>query len=324
MPMGFDVFGMCNALIDLQAPVTDALLQEMNVNKNSMQLVDEEQSDQILECIGSLVTNVEAGGSGANTMIGIAQMGGVASFSSSVGRDEYGDRYITGLERKHVTPSIARKDGLTGTSIILITPDAERTMLTCLGASRNMTDDDLDITLLRRSRTLYITGYMWDTPPQKAAVRFAMQTAKEHGITVAFSLADPFCVVRHKADFEHLIKNYVDVVIGNGDEMRALTDCSDPLDAVDELAQNGRIAAVTLGASGSVLAGGGKRAGINAREVTAVDTTGAGDMFAAGLLYGLARQLTLERCGEIASYASGEVVAQMGPRVDHLNIAHLV
>lgn len=322
--MGFDVFGMCNALIDLQAPVTDELLQELNVNKNSMQLVDNDQSDRVLERIGGLVTNVEAGGSGANTMIGIAQMGGVSCFSSSVGQDEMGDRYIAGLELKHVTPSIARKEGHTGTSIILITPDAERTMLTCLGASRDMTDDDLDVSLLKRSRTLYVTGYMWDTPAQKSAVRFAMETAKERGIQVAFSLADPFCVVRHKSDFEYLIKNYVDIVIGNGDEMRSLVGCNDPLDAVEELAQGNRIAAVTMGASGSMLVGRGQKARINAHVVTAVDTTGAGDMFASGLLYGLTRGFKLNQCGEIASYASGEVVSRMGPRLDQLNIAHLV
>lgn len=322
--MSFDVFGMCNALIDLQAPVTNELLQELNVNKNTMQLVDDERNELVLERIGSLITNVEAGGSGANTMIGIAQMGGTGIFASSVGDDEMGERYIAGLEKKHVSPSITKKEGHTGTSIILITPDAERTMLTCLGASRDMTEADVDIARLRRSRTLYITGYMWDTPHQKSAVRCAMETAKEHGIKVAFSLADPFCVVRHKADFEYLVKNYVDILIGNGDEMRSLTEHTDPLDAVDELAQGSRIVAATLGASGSMLAARGQRVRIMAREVKAVDTTGAGDMFAAGLLYGLARGFDLDQCGDIASYAAGEVVSQLGPRIDKLNIAHLV
>jgi len=319
MNMRYDVFGLCNALFDIQAEVQEDVLNALGIQKGGMFLLSEEQQREIVPHIYTSIVHTEAGGSGANTMIGISLLGGRACYTSRVGNDEHGDLYRQGLEEKGVTPHLAVGEGETGISLILITPDAQRTMLTFLGQSRALQKEDIHVAALRASQYIYVTGYLWDTDNQKEAVLFAMREANRAGVHVALSLSDPFCVNRHKQDFQWLLRDHVDVLFGNFQEAQVLTDTDTPRDAVRVLAEHCRVAVVTMDDKGSYIQQGDRLYEIPAYPVKAVDTTGAGDMYAAGLLYGLTHGLSLEATGHIASYAAAQVVAKLGPRLEHID-----
>lgn len=317
--MNFDVFGMCNALYDIQAEVTDEVLASTGFQKGGMFLIDEEQQREIVQRIYTHIVHSEAGGSGANTMLGIALLGGKTVYTSRVGPDEHGTLYRESLSSKGVLPQLGGGSGDTGISLILITPDTERTMLTFLGEARGLTRDDIDTEKLAQSRYLYITGYLWDTDNQKDAVLFAMQEANRNKVRVALSLSDPFCVGRHKEDFLRLIHDHVDVVFGNEEEAMGLTDTGSPQKAARSLASHADVVVVTMGATGSLVVSGAQAHEIPSYPVTAVDATGAGDMYAAGLLYGLTQGLPLDRAGRIGAYGAAQVVSKLGPRLSSLS-----
>lgn len=321
--MRYDVFGMCNALFDIQAEVKEETLQELGLTKGTMSLLDESEQKQIVPRIYTHIVNTEAGGSGANTMIGIALLGGKTCYTSRVGNDEHGTIYRDGLAAQGVQPNLGMVDGTTGISLILVTPDAERTMCTFLGLSRELTRDDVNVQHLQNSKYLYITGYLWDTDNQKEAVLFAMQEANKAGVKVALSLSDPFCVHRHKDDFLHLLKEHVNIIFANAQEAQALTDTEDPRQAIQMLAQYADIVALTMDDKGSLLKQGDSEYEIPVYPVQAVDTTGAGDMYAAGLLYGLSQGLPLEVSGRIGSYCAAQVVAKLGPRLETIDQAKI-
>lgn len=317
--MGFDVFGMCNALVDVQARVSESLLQEFELQKGGMFLIDSEQRAQLLQRLAELVVNSEAGGSGANTMIGIALLGGTACYTSKVADDEHGAIYRRSLSEKGVKPNLAVGEGSTGVSFILLTPDVQRTMCTYLGASQQLHPDEVNIDDLRLSQYLYITGYMWDTESQKQAVLHAMEEANRAGVKVAFSLSDLFCVRRHQKDFQNLLDRHVDVLIGNAEEAQELCNTGSPQEAARMLAQHCEIAVVTMDSRGALVQKKGEVYEIPAYRVQAVDATGAGDMYAAGLLYGLCRGLSLGAAGRIAAYTAAQVVGKMGARLDSID-----
>jgi len=313
----FDVFGMCNALYDIQAEVGEAKLADLKLDKGAMMLLSDDEQKAIVPSVYTDIVNTEAGGSGANTMIGIALLGGTACYTSRVGRDEHGRMYREGLAAQSVKANLGEGDGATGVSLIMVTPDAQRTMCTYLGMAQDLRADDVNVDDLQASKYLYITGYLWDTENQKEAVLHAMKEAKGAGVKVALSLSDPFCVARHKDDFLRLLDEYVDVVFANKDEAVSLTDAKDPREAAQKLAYlTGGIAVVTLDEAGSLLAQSDELHEIPVYPVKAVDTTGAGDMYAAGILYGLTQNLPLPVTGRLASYCAAQVVAQLGPRLD--------
>ena len=316
----FNVFGMCNALFDIQAEVSDEKLATLGVSKGAMMLLSDEEQRKIIGTVYTDIVNTEAGGSGANTMIGVAQLGGTACLTSRVGKDEHGRLYSEGLASQGVQPNLGQGDGDTGISLILISPDAERTMLTYLGMSRDIRVEDVNMTDLKNSEYLYITGYLWDMDNQQECVLKAMQEANNAGVKVAFSLSDPFCVGRHKEVFLKLLADHVDVVFANGEEAKMLTGEVDEIVAAQKLATlSGGLAAVTLGSRGAVLAEGETVHEIAGYKVTALDTTGAGDMYAAGILYGLTHGLPLHVTGKIAAYCAAQVVAKVGPRLESID-----
>ena len=320
MSKRFDVFGMCNALYDLQAETPDSVLSELSLTKGSMMLISEDEQRDIVPRVYNALVNTAAGGSGANTMIGLAQLGGTACFTSRVGRDNHGQLYRESLTNQGVQPNLGEGDGDTGISLILVSPDAQRTMCTFLGQSRELQPDDVNLEDLRASHYIYVTGYLWDTENQKETVLHAMREAKAADVKVAFSLSDPFCVGRHKDDFLKLLTEHVDIVFANREEAVGMTGISDAHAAARELAKlSGGIAAVTLDASGSLIASGDDIFEIPSYPVTAVDTTGAGDMYAGGVLYGLTCDLPLPVAGRIGAYAAAQVVAQMGPRLETID-----
>jgi sugar/nucleoside kinase (ribokinase family) len=320
MEKRFDVFGMCNALFDIQAEVTDAVLSELALAKGGMMLISHEEQRAIVPRVYDSLVNTEPGGSGANTMIGIALLGGTACYTSRVGADEHGRMYRDGLEKQGVQPNLGTGDGDTGISLILITPDTQRTMCTFLGQARELVPEDVIVDDIRASKYLYVTGYLWDTENQKAAVLRAMSEAKLAGVKVALSLSDPFCVGRHRDDFLKLLADHVDVVFANHEEAKGMSGLEDVNAAAKWLAaQAGGLAVVTKDKDGSLIVEGDTVHEIPIFPVEAVDTTGAGDMYAAGVLYGLTQNLPLPVVGRIGAYAAAQVVAKIGPRLETID-----
>jgi sugar/nucleoside kinase (ribokinase family) len=311
----FDVFGIENPLIDLLVSVPDLLLKDLGVEKDKMYLVDLPRLQSILRALGDRAIHPEPGGSCANTLLGIAQLGARTAYCGKAGRDDYGRVYIRKLEEAGVTSFVGTDGHNTGSTVILVTPDAARTMNTYLGACQELKPADVPIDALRRSKRLYMTGYLWDTEGQQQAAWLALLTAQEARIPVAMSLSDPFCVTRHQTLFPSLLRDHVDLVFANRDEALMLTGRADEERALADLRGLCASVVITLGARGAVAAEGGDTVHIPPFPVQAVDTTGAGDAFAAGFLFGKARGYPLERCGRLGAAFASRVIEQIGPRL---------
>ena len=317
--MTYDVFVMCNPLYDLIAEIPDSTLDEIGVQKGGMFLIDSDQQKALVGKVSQSIVKAAPGGSGANTAIGVGQLGGKACYTGKVAKDDHGALYSDALLATGVDYPVPLGEGVTGISVILITPDTERTMCTFLGICRELGPDDVNLEALRNSKYLYVTGFLWDTDTQKAAVLHAMREAKKAGVKVAMSLSDSFCVSRHKSDFIEISKESVDLLIGNQDEAMMLTDTENAQDAIKAMSHWVDSAAVTIGAKGSVLWDGAKLYEIPATPVTPVDANGAGDSYAAGLLFGLTNDLGWEKAGRLGAYTAGQVVSQLGPRLERLD-----
>ncbi len=317
---------MCNPLFDIQAEVSDSVLELFGLNKGGMHLVQHEQQRQIIPHVYERIVNTEAGGSGANTMIGMAQLGAKVVYAGHIGDDDHGRKYREGLEAKGVKPNLGESEGLTGVCLVLITPDAERTMCTYLGNCLQLHRDNLDLDALRSSRYLYVTGYLWDTKTQKKTVLHAMEEANAAGVKVALSLADPFCVDRHRDDFLDLINNHVSLVIGNKAEAIAMTGEADAHAAAHALKTRCAAVSITMDRRGSLLLTDDGLVEVDAYPQERIDATGAGDMYAAGLLYGLTQDFPPTITARIASYLASKTVGHLGPRlpeVDQESVAML-
>lgn len=319
----FDVFTMCNAIFDLQAEISDSLLDELRFVKGSMTLVDHDLQAKIVPRIYDHIVNAEPGGSGANTAQGLGLLGHRSLFMSCIGDDEHGHLYKSGLEKRGITANLATRSGNTGISLVLITPDAQRTMLTYLGQSREVGPANVNESDLIDSRYLYVTAYMWDTELQKQAVLHAMQTAKSNGVKIALSLSDSFCVNRHKGDLVNLLDNYVDIICGNEAEAMMLTDQDSIEGCLDFFSSRCDISAVTVGSQGSWLADRYARHFVKASPAKAIDSTGAGDLYMSGLLSGICDGLSLPECGKLASDVAELVVQKIGPRLDEKDLESL-
>lgn len=307
---------MCNAIFDLQAEVDETLLQDLGYSKGAMSLVDHDEQARIVPKIYEKIVNAEPGGSGANTAQGLALLGCNACFMSCVGDDEHGKLYRTGLERRGVQANLKETVGTTGLCLVLITPDAQRTMLTYLGQSREIGPNDVNLTDLRNSKYLYVTAYMWDTDLQKEAVVHAMNEAKKADVKIALSLSDAFCVNRHKDDLLNLLKDNVDIVCGNDHEAMALTDTGDPKSALLALKSHCELAVVTMGPKGSWLMDSAEPIHIPPSPPVAIDSTGAGDLYMSGLLAGIALGANLTTTGRLASNVADLVIQKIGPRLN--------
>lgn len=313
--MQFDIFGIENPLIDLLAQVTDDFLERMEVKKDHMMLIDESRHRYLLDNLKGMHVQSEPGGSCANTLLGIAQLGGKSAYCGKVGRDVYGEIYVKKLEEGGVASYISTDGDVTGSTVILVTPDAARTMNTFLGACQELGPQDIPLDALKASKLLYMTGYLWDTENQKEAAMTALRTAGSEGIHVAMSLSDPFCVKRHKEDFIRILDGYVDFVFANQEEALALTGTDTTHDAMAVLRQWCSGAAITLGAKGALVSGGDEMVYLDPQPIKAVDTTGAGDAFAAGFLYGLSTGTSLYNSGRLGTAFAAQVIQQIGPRL---------
>ncbi|MGE0376058.1 MAG: adenosine kinase [Planctomycetaceae bacterium] len=314
--MSYDVFGVGNSLVDIQAHVSDEVLAKLDYAKGIMTLVDEDTQQQVLGALGSVDTYRCAGGSAANTIVGIAQFGGKAAYCGKTARDELGEFFLSDMREMGVAIDVVpAQDGQTGTCVVLITKDAQRTMLTSLGVSATLSAADIDESEIKRSKYVYVEGYLFAGEPTRWAALAAMECAKAYGVKVAFTVSDPFLIQYHRDEFWKLIEGPVDLLFCNLEEARALTGKHDAIDCAHELHKHAENVALTLGADGSLLMHAGESIPIESVSVEAVDTTGAGDMYAAGILYGITNGLSWKQAGRLASHAAARVVSQLGARL---------
>ena len=315
--MGFqrDVVGIGNAIVDVVAEADDALLAEEGLPKGSMILIDAARADVLRARMGRAVE--VSGGSAANTMVGVARLGAAAGYVGKVRDDAAGAVFRRDIREAGVAyPTPAAADGApTARCLIFVTPDAQRTMNTHLGACVELGPADIDPDFIASARLLYMEGYLWDPPAAKEAFRKALGITRQAGGRVCLSLSDSFCVDRHRAELRDLVANHVDVLFANEDEAMALYEVRDFDSALAAARADCAVAAITRSAKGSVVAGDGAVHTIEAAPVArVVDTTGAGDLYAAGFLTGLARGFDLARCGRLASLTAGEILGHYGAR----------
>ncbi len=310
-----DVIGIGNAIIDLLAHAEDQFLVDHELNKGGMTLIDEATAERLYAAMGPATR--ASGGSAGNTIAGLGSLGAACGYIGKLRDDELGAAYRHDLLASGVrfTTPMAADGPSTARCIIFVTSDAERTMNTYLGACVNLTADDIDEALVASAKITYMEGYLYDEPHAKDAFRRAADIAHAAGRQVSLSLSDSFCVHRHRADFLDLIANRVDILFANDSELLALFETEDLDAALGKVATMVDLAAVTLGARGSVVVRGGERVTSPAAHVErVVDTTGAGDLYAAGFLYGLTRNLPLAECARIAGLAAAEVISHFGAR----------
>jgi sugar/nucleoside kinase (ribokinase family) len=310
-----DVVGIGNAIVDIIGRCEDAFLAAHGLAKGSMQLVDAATMAARYHDMGAGIE--KSGGSVANTMVGIASFGGQAGFIGKTAKDQFGEVFAHDIRAAGVTFTTAPAEGSepTGQCLVLVTPDGQRTMNTFLGVSPQLGGGEVDADLIGSARILYLEGYLFDRPEAKAAFRQAAQIAAQAGRQVALSLSDPFCVDRHRAEFLELIRASIDILFANEAEITALYQTSSFAEAARRAGGDTKLAALTRSEKGSVILSDGKTIAVPAAPVaTVVDTTGAGDLYAAGFLFGLATGKSLEAAGRLGSLAAAEVISHLGAR----------
>jgi len=310
------VVAVGNALVDVLSQVDEAFVANLDgVEKGTMALVDEAQA---VELYTKMPEGLEtSGGSAANTMAGFASFGGKGGFIGKTADDALGKVFCddirkTGLKFGTQPLIVGAK---TGRCMILVTPDAERTMNTFLGASVELDANDVDRDLIGNAKVTYLEGYLFDREQAKQAFIRAAEYAHEAGHRVALTLSDPFCVDRHRSDFLRLVEGHVDILFANEDEIKSLFMQEDFDDAKSAISEHVEVAALTRGDKGAVIIYKGEETIIPAQPVAnVVDTTGAGDQFAAGFLYGFTEGMDMAKCGELGAIAAAEVISHIGPR----------
>lgn len=315
--MKYDVYGVGNALVDVQAQVSDELLQKAGFDKGIMTLVDDAQQKQLLDLLNGLNLNRCAGGSAANTIVGIADFGGKAAYVGKVADDEVGSFFRSEMREMGVSFDVnSATEGQSGSCAIMITEDAQRTMMTNLGVSSTLSEADINEDELKQAKYVYIEGYLLTGDTSKAAAYKAMELAQKHNVKVAFTASDPFLVNMLRDEMIKLIEGPVDLFFCNEEEAKSLTGLEDPIACAAEIHQHAENVAMTLGPNGSILMHEKEAIAIEGVNVNAIDTTGAGDMYAGGLLYGITNGLTWKQAGHLASHAAGRIVSQLGARMD--------
>ena len=310
-----DVVGIGNAIVDIIGRCDDAFLAQFGCTKGSMQLVDTATVLKLYDAMGPAIEI--SGGSVANTMVGIASFGGKAGFIGKTADDQFGQVFRHDIRAAGVTfntPSAGDSEP-TGRSLILVTPDGQRTMNTSLGVSPRLGGGEVDAELIKSARILYLEGYLFDRPEAKAAFRQAADIATRAGRQVALSLSDPFCVDRHRPEFLKLIRESVDILFANEAEIVSLYETTQFDDAARQAQADTKLAALTRSEKGSVILSGGQSIAVAAAPVSkVVDTTGAGDLFAAGFLFGVATGKDLQTAAKLGSMAAAEIISHIGAR----------
>lgn len=312
------IIGIGNAIVDVLCKVDDKFLQEQNLIKGSMSLIDKVTAENLSKLKPEKITS---GGSVGNTIAALGQLGVKTSFIGKVGSDEFGRRFISEIEKTGTEfLSDHAYEKLSAKSFILVTPDAQRTMCTFLGCASEITEDDINEKAFEEASVLYLEGYLWDAPSTISALQKSIALAKKNGVEVAFSLSDPFCVARHKKDFMNLVRNDLDILFANEHEILELT--SKPNFSLAELneffAQNPNlIAVVTRSEKGCVVFENGNCFEIPAEKINQlIDTTGAGDAFAAGFLNGVVSDCDLEKSAHLGNILASKIIQKFGARFE--------
>ena len=312
----YDVVGIGSAIVDILSRTDENFLERHNMVKGTMALIDPDQAKELYRDMGRTM-NI-SGGSAANSMAGIASLGGRPAFIGKIGGDEFGEIFNHAIKAAGVDFHAGAKGTTklpTAMCLILVTGDAQRTMNTYLGACTELSAADIDEGMISAAHVTYIEGYQWDTPQAKDAIRKACVTAKVAGRKVALSLSDPFVVDRHRDDLLKLIFEHVDLLFGNEEEVFRLYQTTDFDTAVRKLRQSNTLACMTLGARGALVVDVMSTATVPAAPVSkVVDTTGAGDLFAAGFLYGYTNGRDLVSSAKIGALAAAEIISHMGAR----------
>ena len=310
-----DVVGIGNAIVDVLVQTEDSFLQEHSLQKGGMALIDEAQAEALYQASGP--GQETSGGSVANTMVGIAQLGGRTGFIGRVRDDQLGTIFshdIRAVGARFETPA-ATSGATTARCLIYVTPDAERTMCTFLGASTQLEPEDLDLSMVKQTKVLYLEGYLWDSPAAKRAFIAGAEACRAAGGQVALSLSDGFCVDRHRDSFLELVNGHVDVLFANEAEIKSLYESDNFDTALEKVRGCCEVTAITRSSEGSVVLSGDQRWDIGIFSLgDLVDTTGAGDLYAGGFLHAYTQGESLERCGQLGALCAGQIVTQLGAR----------
>jgi len=310
-----DIVGIGNAIVDVLTTTDDSVLERLSLNKGSMTLIDANKAKELYKITTNRIQR--SGGSVANSLACIAQLGGKAAFIGRVRNDKLGKIFteeISSTGTIFKTPPSSNGPS-TARCLIFVTPDAQRTMCTYLGASVLIEPKDLDLSAVREAKILYLEGYLWDNPTAKNAFIKAAEIAKNAGRKVALSLSDSFCVSRHRESFIKLVEDYIDILFANEDEITSLYKTSNLNLAIEQLKKKCELAAITLGKNGSIIISNSKAIPIEPFiQGEVIDTTGAGDLFAGGFLKGLSSGLSPVISAKMGSICAGQIVTQLGSR----------
>lgn len=313
----YDVYGLGNALVDMEFEISDAFLDANRIDKGVMTLVDENQQHELIAQLDVFEGNKASGGSAANTLIAVSSMGGSSYYSCKVADDDLGHFYLDDLNAAGVDCNMdgKHKGGITGKCLVMVTPDAERTMHTFLGVSSELSPYEVNEDAIKNSSYCYLEGYLTTSETGKAANITARKLAEKHNVKTALTFSDPFVVEFFRDGFTETIGDGIDLLFCNEAEALSYTQKDSVEEAADVIKTFAKTFAITLGAKGAAIYDGEKIISIDAHPIKAVDSNGAGDLFAGAFMYGLTHGMTFEQAGKLASKASSQIVSQFGPRL---------
>jgi fructokinase len=315
--MSRKILGIGNAIVDVFVKVDDNFLSKNNLTKGSMKLIEKKEFEILKNTIK--IEKIEAGGSVANTMAGIAYLEGNPSFIGKISHDEFGKIYKKSLEKINVNflYSEKKENLLTGTSIIFITPDSERTMCTYLGISSQLSKDDINEDHIKNHEIILLEGYLWDKGTSEEMFKYVIRLAKKNNIRIAMSLSDIFCVNRHREDFLELLKSDLNILIGNENEINELMQKNNLLDSINELKNINKLIIITRSENGSVAILNNKIINCESVKVEKIlDLTGAGDLFASGFFKEYLDQSNIKKCLETGSEMAAKIIQKIGARLN--------
>jgi sugar/nucleoside kinase (ribokinase family) len=321
----YHVYGIGNALVDLDFEVCNATLERLNIDKGVMTLIDEDKHHYLLEELDGIKHLKACGGSAANTLFTLQQMGAKTFYSCKIGSDEAGDFYYKDLIAHGIHTNLyeCERDGVTGKCIVLVTPDADRTMNTFLGATSTFSTKQLSETDLANSEYLYIEGYLVASPTGREAAITARQMAREHKIKTAISLSDPNMVTYFKQGLCDIIDGQVDILFCNEDEAKLFTEADEMDQVTERLKQYAHTFVITLGSRGALVFDGTRITHVLSYETKVVDTVGAGDVFAGAFLFAISHGYGYALAIDVANFAASKVVAKFGPRLSNDEISEV-
>jgi len=310
----YNVVSVCNALVDILIRAEEEDLKQLSVTKGMMHLVDSDAQKKVIDHFKGKEQVVELGGSSLNAIRTLASLGNKTYFAGMVSVDTFGKQIKDRMSELKIECHLGESDEPTGSCVVLITPDGERTMHTHLGASRLYGTSQVPVAALKDTKVFHFCGYQWDTEDQKAAITESIKIAKEAGNIISFDVADPFVVGMHKEDFGQVIANDADIVFANEEEAKVLYGLS-PEETAQKIADTGAIAVIKLGSKGAIIQKGSEIIRVGPVKTTVIDTTAAGDMFAAGFLHGYTAGRTLDVCGKMAATVASDVISRVGAKV---------